>query len=207
MGPACGRLATDSSGGLSDLADAQRYVSRGGLKLAAALEAFELDCRGLVAADFGSHVGGFVDCLLQHGAVRVHAVDTCYGTLAWALRRDPRVVVHERCNAMHLALPEPVDVVTIDVAWTRQALVLPAALACLRTGGRIVTLIKPHYEAGVDALVGGVLPDARVEEVVQAVLQALPPLGLEPAGRCDSPLAGHGGNREVFALLKPRSGT
>ena len=103
------------------------YVSRGGHKLAAALGAFQIDARGLVCTDLGSHVGGFVDCLLQHGAARVYAVEPGYGVLDYRLRQDARVVVCERTNALHYASPEPCDLVTIDVGWTAQRLVLPAA--------------------------------------------------------------------------------
>ena len=112
-----------------------------------ALTQFGMDVRGLVCADLGSNVGGFVDCLLQRGAGKVYSVDTSYGTLAWKLRKDPRVVVLERTNAMHVTLPEPVDFVTIDVGWTRQEKILPAAARMLKPGGRVVTLIKPKAEA------------------------------------------------------------
>ncbi len=115
---------------MSDSAD-HDYVSRGGLKLAAALKAFGLSPAGWVCADLGSNVGGFVDCLLRAGATRVYAVDTGYGVLAYRLRRDPRVVVRERTNALHVTLPEPADLVTIDVAWTSQEHILPAAVRML----------------------------------------------------------------------------
>lgn len=121
-----------------------KYVTRSGLKLEHALSVFHVDPTGMVCADLGSHQGGFVDCLLEHGAVRVYSVDTSYGTLAWKLRKDPRVVVMERTNAMHVQLPEPVDLVTIDVGWTPQRHVLPAALRILKDGGRIITLVKPQ---------------------------------------------------------------
>jgi len=125
----------------------QSYVSRGGEKLAAALDHFGIDVTELVCADLGSHIGGFVDCLLQRGVAKVYSVDTSYGTLAWKLRRDPRVVVMERTNAMHVTLPEPVDLVTIDVGWTPQAKILPNVAKLLKPGGHVVTLIKPQYEA------------------------------------------------------------
>lgn len=127
--------------------DSQPYVSRGGEKLAAALDHFGIDISGRVCADLGSHIGGFVDCLLQRGAAKVYSVDTCYGTLAWKLRRDPRVVVLERTNAMHVSLPESVDLATIDVGWTPQAKILPNVASLLRPHGRVVTLVKPQYEA------------------------------------------------------------
>src|SRR3954453_11299902 len=104
-----------------------QFVSRAGQKLEHALNVFGVDVSGLVCADLGSNVGGFVDCLLRHGAAKVYAVEKGYGVLEWKLRRDPRVVVMERANAMHIALPERVALVTIDVAWTRQRHILPAA--------------------------------------------------------------------------------
>lgn len=181
------------------------FVSRGGDKLAFALDRFGVDVRGLVCADLGSHVGGFVDCLLQRGAARVYSVDTCYGTLAWTLRRNPRVVVMERSNAIHMTLPEPVDLATIDVGWTPQAKVLPAVRAALKSGGRVVTLIKPHYEAGPALLTGGVLPDEAVAGVVESVLVQLESTGWRVVDRAPSPLRGHGGNAEWLALLTPKS--
>ena len=179
-----------------------RFVSRGGEKLHAALDHFTLDVFGMICADFGSHVGGFVDCLVQRGAARVYAVDTCYGTLAWTLRKDPRVVVRERSNAMHVTLPEPVQLVTIDAAWTRQSRVLPNAFAQLVPGGSILTLIKPHYEAPPELLQDGVLPDREVTEVVRTTLAAITIAGLETVGTFASPLRGQAGNGEVFALLR-----
>ena len=177
------------------------YVSRGGDKLAAALDHFRLDVTGLIAADLGSHVGGFVDCLLQRGASKVYSVDTSYGTLAWKLRKDPRVVVLERANAMHVTLPEPVDLVTIDVGWTPQAKILPQVARLVAPSAKVVTLIKPHYEAAVELLVDGVLPEERVDAVVQKVVGDMATLGWVVAGVVESPIRGHGGNREMLAML------
>ncbi len=126
------------------------YVSRGGLKLAAALDAFGLSPAGWTCADLGCNVGGFTDCLLRRGAVRVHAVDTGYGALAWSLRKDPRVVVAERTNALRADPPEAVDLVVIDVAWTPQRLILPAARRWLAPAGQVVSLLKPQYEAAAE---------------------------------------------------------
>ncbi|MGC9454281.1 MAG: SAM-dependent methyltransferase, partial [Phycisphaerae bacterium] len=106
--------------------EATSYAGRGGEKLASALDAFEISVEGLVCADFGSATGGFCDCLLRRGARRVHAVDTCYGQLDWKLRTDPRVVVHERTNALHAEPAEMVDLATVDVGWTPQRLIIPA---------------------------------------------------------------------------------
>src|SRR5690349_7684074 len=120
----------------------RQFVSRAGAKLDHALNLFQIDVTGLMCADLGSNVGGFVDCLLARGAGKVYAVEKGYGVLEWRLRNDPRVVVMERSNAMHVHLPEPVDLVTIDVAWTRQKNILPAARRLLKTDGRVISLIK-----------------------------------------------------------------
>ncbi len=177
------------------------YVSRGGDKLAAALTHFKLDVVGLVCADLGSHVGGFVDCLLRNGAAKVYSVDTSYGTLAWTLRKDDRVVVLERTNAMHVTLPEPVDLVTIDVGWTRQAKILPAAARIIKPEGRVVTLLKPHYESAKESLIDGVLPDERITGVVESVKTAIQRDGWSIEAEIESPLRGHGGNREFLLML------
>jgi len=193
------------------------YVSRGGEKLSAALDHFGLDVGGLICSDLGSHVGGFVDCLLQRGAAKVYSVDTSYGTLAWKLRKNDRVVVLERTNAMHVELPEPVDLVTIDVGWTPQTKVLPNVARMLRRpeqiGGAgtdpaksdapagVITLIKPHYEAGRDRLVDGVLPDESFDEMVANVLNDITATGWQVRGTLESPIRGHGGNRELLAWL------
>src|SRR5688572_30045450 len=139
-----------------------QFVSRAGQKLEHALTDFAIDVAGRTCADLGSNTGGFVDCLLQRRAARVYAIDTGYGVLDWKLRNDPRVVVMERTNAMHAVLPEPVSVVTIDVAWTKQQHILPAARRMIADGGDVVTLIKPHYEAAPPLLRGGVLDAAKV---------------------------------------------
>ena len=182
------------------------YVSRGGEKLAFALDRFRLDIDGCVCADLGSHVGGFVDCLLQRGARRVYAVDTAYGTFAWRLRRDSRVVVLERTNAMHVALPEPVDLVTIDVGWTPQARILPNAAGMIKPGGRVVTLIKPHYEAARDLLRDGVLPEESLADVARSVTQSMTAMGWVVGGETRSPIRGHGGNAEFLVLLTRADG-
>jgi len=205
------------------------FVSRAGEKLSAALDHFGLSVAGSICADLGSHVGGFVDCLLQRGAAKVYAVDTAYGILAWKLRRDSRVVVLERTNAMHVQLPQRPDLVTIDVGWTRQRAILPVVARWVtsrqdgshvddepaRPSGRadtasaredsvtlVLTLIKPHYEAPSEELVGGVLPDQAFEGVVNSILADTSRAGWQLHGTFVSPLRGHAGNREVFALLE-----
>jgi len=192
-------------------------VSRAGEKLDRALAAFGLDVAGLACADFGCNVGGFVEVLLERGAARVIAIDTGYGTLAWKLRTDPRVETRERTNALHAEPPpEGVDLVSVDLAWTPQRLAVPAALRWLRSGGRIVTLVKPHYELreGERGLLErGFLPHAEAERVLARVAAEMPALGAEVLAACESPLvggkssrrAGVPGNREWLLLLGPRA--
>jgi 23S rRNA (cytidine1920-2'-O)/16S rRNA (cytidine1409-2'-O)-methyltransferase len=179
------------------------FVSRAGEKLDHALSTFALDVSNLVCADLGSNVGGFVDCLLQRGAAKVYAVETGYGVVDWKLRKDPRVVVMERTNAMHVSLPEPVRLVTIDVAWTRQRHILPAARRLLASDGTVVTLVKPHYETEASMLQKGVLPAERVDEVVAGVRQVVADAGFEWVSDVRSPIKGAKGNTEVLALLRP----
>lgn len=182
------------------------FVSRAGQKLDHALAAFGLDVAACVGADLGSNTGGFVDCLLQRGAAKVYAVDTGYGVLDWKLRKDSRVVVMERTNAMHVVLPEPVDVVTIDVAWTRQRHILPAARRLLSDDGFCVTLIKPHYEANPSELVKGILPEQSVDAVVEAVRADVAAAGFDWIRTVRSPIRGAKGNVEVLAELRPIRG-
>src|SRR5688500_4519805 len=147
------------------------FASRAGRKLDHALTTFNIDLTGFTCADLGSNVGGFVDCLLRRGAAKVYAIDTGYGALDWKLRKDPRVVVMERTNAMHAQLPEAVDLVAIDVAWTKQRHILPAARRMVADVGRVVTLIKPHYEADPAHLLKGVLTPTAVERVDVRLIQ------------------------------------
>ncbi len=179
------------------------FVSRAGQKLDHALAAFTIDVNGAVCADLGSNIGGFVDCLLQRGAARVYAIDTGYGVLEWKLRKDPRVVVMERTNAMHAVLPEPVSIITIDVAWTKQHHILPAARRMIADDGEVITLIKPHYEAAPALLRGGLLDAAKVDDVVHSVLPRLAAAGFEVVGRVMSPIRGAKGNAEVLMHLRP----
>lgn len=182
--------------------EAGPYVSRAGLKLAAALDRFGLDVTGWTCCDFGSHTGGFVDCLLQRGAARVYAVDPGYGVLAYRLRRDARVVVHERTNALRFVCPEPCDLVTIDVGWTAQRLILPAARRCLKPAtGRVITLVKPQYEAPKRWLRRGVLLPGRLDEVLATCREDMRALGWRLLAEMESPLRGHGGNVEYLVLL------
>jgi 23S rRNA (cytidine1920-2'-O)/16S rRNA (cytidine1409-2'-O)-methyltransferase len=182
------------------------FVSRAGLKLDHALNVFQIDAAGKICADLGSNVGGFVDCLLRRGALKVYAVDTGYGALEWKLRRDPRVVAMERTNAMHVVLPEPMQIVTIDVGWTKQQFILPAARRLVTSDGDVVTLIKPHYEAERPQLRGGVLPPENVQAVVDAVRHDITAAGFELIQVVTSPITGQKGNVEVLAHLRPGAG-
>ncbi|MBS3734637.1 MAG: TlyA family RNA methyltransferase [Phycisphaerae bacterium] len=181
------------------------YVGRGGEKLAAALDAFRIDPAGRVCADFGANVGGFTDCLLRRGTARVYAVDTGYGALAWTLRKDPRVVVMERTNALHCEAPEPVDLLAVDVAWTPQARIIPAAVRWLGPGGRIVSLLKCHYErAKLSGRRGGPpLTDAEAEAICRTVCERLGDAGAPVRAAMRSPLRGKGGGAEFLLLITP----
>ena len=175
---------------------------RGGLKLDHALSRFGLDVAGLTCADLGCSTGGFTDCLLRRGAAKVYAVDTGYGVLDYRLRTDARVVVRERTNAMHVELPEHVDLVTIDASWTRQEKLLPTAARLLVPDGRVVTLIKPHYEAGPKRLRKGVLPSDALDAVLAAVRERVAACGFEVVAETPSPILGSGKNNvEILALL------
>jgi len=186
--------------------DDSPYVSRGGEKLAGALDAFALDVRDRVALDVGASTGGFTDCLLQRGARRVIAVDVGYGQLAWRLRQDPRVVVIERTNARKLTaemLPEQADVAVIDVSFISLATVLPAVAATVTPGGTIVALVKPQFEVGRGRVgKGGVVRDPALRaEAVATVRAAAERIGLAVQGEVESVLPGPKGNREVFLRL------
>ena len=185
------------------LIDMSEFVSRAGKKLDHALAEFGVNVDGLVCADLGSNAGGFVDCLLRRGAAKVYAIDTGYGALDWKLRNDPRVVVMERTNAMHAVLPEQVALVTIDVAWTRQRHILPAARRMVRGDGTVLTLIKPHYEADRSQLQRGVLPGSQVDAVVERVKEDIHAAGFEVLRTTASPILGAKGNAEVLAQLQP----
>ncbi len=182
------------------------YVSRGGVKLAAALRHFAIDVTGQVALDIGASTGGFTDALLQAGAVRVHAVDVGAGQLAWQLRTDPRVVLHENRNARELTLAdigEPVDLLVCDVSFISVTLILPAAIPLLRPAGRAVILIKPQFEAGRGQVgKGGIVRDPAVHQFAcQRVTQAVRAFGLETE-IMDSPILGAEGNQEFLLYAR-----
>jgi len=177
------------------------YVSRGGFKLEAALDAFEIDPAGVVAADIGASTGGFTDCLLQRGAGKVYAIDVGYGQLAWAMRQDERVVAMERINIRYLdKLPELVDLVTIDVSFISLRLVVPVAVRLLKPEGLIVALIKPQFEAGREQVgKGGVIRDPAVHhQVLCDMLQWGRDNALNAFGLIPSPIRGPAGNVEFL---------
>ncbi len=195
------------------LAAAEKFVSRGGLKLEHALITFGLEVRGISAVDLGASTGGFTDCLLQRGATRVYAVDVGHGQLAWTLRKDSRVVVMERVNARNLSpssFPgpfDPVELVVIDCSFISLSKIIPASIALLKPSGKIVALIKPQFEAGkAEADKGaGVIRDPEIHERIlselkQFVATNLP--GLLWLATTPSPVLGPAGNREFLALLE-----
>ncbi len=193
-----------------------QFASRAGLKLDHALSEFDLDVAGFICADFGCNVGGFTDCLLKRGAANVYAIDTGYGTLAYKLRIDDRVVVMERTNALHTEPPSPFagcDLVVIDMGWTQQRHAIPAALKWLKPDGRIVSLIKPHYELDKDEkrllLKSGNLAETDAQRVLIHVLERMPSMGVEPISYTKSPITGGkssrkgAGNVEYLVLARP----
>jgi 23S rRNA (cytidine1920-2'-O)/16S rRNA (cytidine1409-2'-O)-methyltransferase len=182
------------------------YVSRGGLKLEAGLAAFAIEPRGWICADVGASTGGFTDCLLQHGAARVYAIDVGYGQLAWPLRQDPRVVVMERTNARNLKpgdIPEPLDLAVIDAAFISLKLLLPPLLPLFRERISILALIKPQFEAGKGNVgKGGVIRDPDLHRQVTAeIVDFAASLALESRGVIPSPLFGPKGNKEFLIHL------
>jgi 23S rRNA (cytidine1920-2'-O)/16S rRNA (cytidine1409-2'-O)-methyltransferase len=181
------------------------FVSRAGQKLHHALVTLNISPSGLTCADLGCNTGGFVDCLLQLGAAEVYAIDTGYGVLDYKLRKDMRVIVMERTNAMHVNLPELVDFVTIDVAWTRQRNILPSALRLLKPAGQVVNLIKPHYEADRKLLRNGVLPEQHLNDVVANVQNDILAAGFSISAIIPSPIKGARGNAEFLAYLKKKN--
>ena len=184
------------------------FVSRGGLKLAGALKVFPVDPAGKVCLDIGSSTGGFTDCLLQHGAVRVHAVDVGTNQLVWKLRSDPRVIVREQFNARYLTpddLGEKVQLIVSDVSFISLTKILPAAFSCLEEGGDIIVLVKPQFELQPEDIgPGGIvrnpaLHERAVEKIHRFVTEELRRswMGVSP-----SPITGMEGNKEFLAWLR-----
>jgi 23S rRNA (cytidine1920-2'-O)/16S rRNA (cytidine1409-2'-O)-methyltransferase len=189
-----------------EVVEPQPYVSRGGLKLAAALDAFAIDPAGRLCLDVGASTGGFTDVLLQRGATRVYALDVGRGQLAERLRNDPRVISMERTNARTLqsgTLPEPVELAVVDVSFISLSLILGPIASCFAgSGGDIVALVKPQFEAGREQAPGGVVRDQAVHlEVLRAVVDRATMLGLQPLDVVPSPITGPEGNREFLLRL------
>lgn len=188
-----------------ELAATLPYASRGGYKLAAALEAFDIDVNGRVCADVGACTGGFTDVLLQNGAARVYAIDVGYGQLDWKLRQDERVVILERTNARYLeSLEDLVGFVCVDVSFISLKLILPPVKGWLKETADIVVLVKPQFEAGREQVgKGGIVRDASVhQEVLERVLRWSAENELAPAGLIRSPIEGASGNVEFLAWLR-----
>lgn len=210
------RKASDSvkPGDALTLDAPEKFVSRGGHKLEHALLHFQLNVTGLVALDLGASTGGFTDCLLQHGAARVFAVDVGQGQLAWKLRGDPRVVVMEKTNARHLnpaQMPPPfapADMAVIDCSFISLKKILPTAVALLKTDGKIVALVKPQFEAGKTEVDKGrgVISDPAIHDRVLKELEAfvVAQTELDWRGATESPLIGPAGNKEFLVLIEKK---
>ena len=183
------------------------FVSRGGEKLAAALESGSIDPHGLICLDVGCSTGGFTDCLLQRGAAKVYGVDVGYGQFDWQLRQDPRVVLIERTNIRYLdrsAIPEPIHLVVIDVSFISLTKVLPSITQFLRPQAIIIALIKPQFEVGKGQVGrGGVVrDDAQREEAAQGVVRFAEQMGLRLLRTLSSPIKGKKGNQEILAIFE-----
>ncbi len=185
------------------------YVSRGGSKLAGALDALTFDPRGVVAADIGASTGGFTDCLLQRGATKVYAIDVGYGQLHPKLRENPHVVAMERTNARHLtSLPDAIDLVVIDASFIGLEKLLPAARAILREAGDLIALVKPQFQVARRNLKGGVVRDKSVRHAaIDTLISSAREIGFKELGRTDSILRGPKGNQETFVWLRPCQST
>jgi 23S rRNA (cytidine1920-2'-O)/16S rRNA (cytidine1409-2'-O)-methyltransferase len=190
-----------------EVSEAERFVSRGGYKLLTAIEAFGIEIAGRVGMDAGASTGGFTDCLLQHGAARVYAADVGHSQLHEKLRGDARVAVLEGVNLRHAGpdlLPEPVDILVLDVSFISLTLVLPPCLTCVRPGGEVVALVKPQFELGPERTDKGVVrrEEDQAEAVAKVVDFARQECGLELVGVIASQVKGPKGNQEYLAYFK-----
>ena len=186
---------------------ANRYVGRGGLKLEAALKHFAIDPTGKVCLDIGASTGGFTDCLLQHGAAKVHAIDVGHGQLDWKIRSDPRVVVQEKLNARFLTradIPDPINLCVVDVSFISLTLILPPAFELLTPEGVIVSLIKPQFELGKDDVgKGGIVREPELHaRAVRKIEEFTASLSKKWCGVIESPILGMEGNKEFLACLR-----
>ena len=184
-----------------------RYVGRGGLKMEAALKHFSIDPTGMICLDIGASTGGFTDCLLQHGAAKVHAIDVGHGQLDWRIRSDPRVIVREKLNARYLTradIPDPIDLCVIDVSFISLTLILPAAFELLTPEGVILPLIKPQFELGRnDVGKGGIVREPQLHErAVRKIEEFTGSISKKWCGVIESPVPGMEGNKEFLACLR-----
>ena len=182
-----------------------KYVGRGGLKLEGALVHFDIDVKGKIALDVGASTGGFTDCLLQNGAAKVYALDVGYGQLDWKLRNDDRVVVMEKVNARHMKeddIPEPLDIIVIDVSFISLTKIIPASVNFLKPGGILIALIKPQFEVGKGEVgKGGIVRDeSKHKEVVDKITKFIEELNFDVGGVIPSPILGAEGNKEFLVL-------
>ena len=203
-------FAVDASIRIKGDSPESKYVGRGGLKLEAALREFKIDPSGYSCLDIGASTGGFTDCLLQHGAARVVAVDAGTNQLAWKLRDDPRVEVHEKTNARNLRgddLPSPFDLIVMDVSFISATKIIPVFPPLLKEGGRVIILIKPQFEVGKGEVgKGGIVREPeKHERVVSEVNACAESFGLIPLGVIDSPITGAEGNKEFLGLYEKRT--
>ncbi len=183
--------------------DRTEFVSRAGLKLEHALNHFQINPTDLICADFGCNLGGFTDCLLQNGAGKIYSVDTSKNCLEWNLRHSPKIVVLEQSNAMHVELPEKVDLIVSDVAWTKQEKILPNIKANLKPTGRVITLIKPHYEAFREEITKGKVNESALQNILARLELVFQENGFDCLGITKSPITGRSGkNTEYIALLE-----
>ncbi len=198
----CG-AAVDAGAVIDLLGEPQKYVGRGGLKLEAALKHFRISPAGKICMDVGASTGGFTDCLLQHGASRVIAIDVGVNQLDWKIRRDPRVVALEKTHARYLRFEQvgtKVDLVTVDVSFISATLILPALPQFLNPEAQVLVLVKPQFEVGRGQVgKGGIVSDPRLhQEAVEKVAQKLEELGFTVRSSAESALLGAEGNREFF---------
>jgi len=189
---------------------ASRYVGRGGTKLEGALRDFGINPAGYTALDIGASTGGFTDCLLQHGAKKVYAIDVGHGQLAWKIRSDPRVVVREKLNARFLSradVPDPIDLCVIDVSFISLTLILPKAFELVSPNGVILALIKPQFELQAsDVGRGGIVRDPALHEKAQAKIRDfVAAAGHELVGIVPAAITGTDGNQEFFACVRTKS--
>lgn len=189
------------------LRQSSRFVSRGGDKLAAALDSCLIEPRGVTCLDVGCSTGGFTDCLLQRGAARVYAVDVGYGQFDWRLRQDPRVVLIERTNIRYIdrtTIPESVDLVVIDVSFISLTKVLPPSIQFLRPGSVVVALVKPQFEVGKGQVGRGgiVREETQRQDVLQRIVRFASEVGLQTTKTLDCPIKGKKGNHEIWAIFK-----